>query len=62
MTTHRLPHRHDAHYPAVAATKAWRDFQAAMMKVAERSAAERAARDAQRERETTYARGQLGSS
>lgn len=58
-TTNLVP---NAHYHHLAATKTWAAFIAAMQVEATDPADERAARDEQRERETTYARGELGRS
>jgi hypothetical protein len=55
-----LASAHDAHYHAIAATAAWATFRAAQTALAVHSSAERAGRDRERERETTYARGELG--
>jgi hypothetical protein len=55
-----VPNPKDAQYHAVKPTASWRDFQAAMAAKLDKTAAQRAARDAQRKRETTYARGELG--
>lgn len=51
-----------AHYHAIAATQEWAAFAAAMKVIAVRTPQERAAREAQRKRETTYDRGELGYS
>lgn len=50
----------DAHYHPIRATQAWQDFVAAMQSVAKDPVTDRLAADAQRKRETTYARGELG--
>lgn len=50
----------DAHYHAIKTTAKWAALVAAMRDQAKDSATKRARRDAQRERETTYARGELG--
>lgn len=55
-----LSRKKDAHYHALKATQEWAKFRDAMAETVKRAAAERAARERQRERETTYARGQLG--
>lgn len=51
-----------AHYHVVKATALWAAFRAAEQAEAFRSADARARQVAQRKRETTYARGELGGS
>lgn len=51
-----------AHYHAVKATEKWSEFVAALQAEAFRTADQRARQVAQRKRETTYARGELGGS
>jgi len=53
---------HDAHYHAVKASAAWKTFVASQVAAAKDPPGQRAERDEQRERETTYARGELGGS
>lgn len=55
-----LDRRKDAHYHAVRSTERWAEFVAALRAAVERSAAQRARADREREHETTYARGTLG--
>ena len=55
-----VPNPRDAQYHAIKPTETWKSFQAAMTEHLTRTAAQRARRDAQRQRETTYARGELG--
>lgn len=55
-----LDRRKDAHYHAIAATQRWSEFVAALRARAVTPADHRQAEDAQRRRETTYARGVLG--
>lgn len=50
----------DAHYHPVKATARWAEFITGTQAVMTNSADKRAAREAQRKRETTYARGELG--
>ena len=50
----------DAHYHPIRAAETWRTFVASMMATATEDPAKRAAEDRTRERETTYARGELG--
>jgi hypothetical protein len=59
VDTNRL---HDAHYHPIKVTQAWAAFVALMGGEAQATIAKRKARDAQRRRETTYARGELGGS
>jgi hypothetical protein len=58
VDTNRL---HDAHYHPIKVTQAWAAFVALMGGEAQATIAKRKARDAQRARETTYARGEKGS-
>ena len=55
-----LDRRKDAHYHAVAATAKWSAFVTALRAGVERSAAQRAREDRERQHETTYARGVPG--
>ncbi len=56
-----LPDRaRDAHYHPVAASARWAEFVGGLAKAATASEAERARREDQRRRETTYARGTQG--
>jgi len=50
----------DAHYHLLAATELWAAFEAGMQADLIRDAAERARKRAERRRETTYERGELG--
>lgn len=50
----------DAHYHPVKATALWAEFAKASQDEATNSADARARREAQRKRETTYARGEPG--
>ena len=50
----------DAHYHPIAVTALWADFRAAAEATARQDPAYRAAKDREREHETTYARGELG--
>ncbi len=50
----------DAHYHAIAATATWKAFAEALQPLAHDSPDQRAREAAERERETTYARGILG--
>ena len=50
----------DAHYHPIRATETWAAFVASMMATATEDPERRAAEDRARERETTYARGELG--
>ena len=50
----------DAHTHPIKASEKWLEFMNAMNAVAEESVAERQARDAEKKRETDYARGVLG--
>ena len=59
VDTNRL---HDAHYHPIKVTRAWAAFMAGMGDDVTATVAERKARDAQRRRETTYARDELGGS
>ena len=52
---------HNAHYHPIKVTQKWAAFVAVMGSEAKASAERRKARDAQRRRETTYARDELGS-
>jgi hypothetical protein len=60
MATAPLDKLKDARYHAIKATEEWANFVNAEMANATNSPVARAARDAQRQRETTYSRGQLG--
>ena len=62
MASVPLTRKKDAHYHAIKATEAWTAFQAALTSVISNTLDERTRRDAQRVRETTYARGELGGS
>jgi hypothetical protein len=63
MATGAIPPNrlHNAHYHPMKVTQAWAAFVTAMGTEAKASAAKRKAREAQRRRETTYARDELGS-
>lgn len=50
----------DAHYHPVRATAAWKAFVQSQLALATDSPAQRATREAQRVRETTYARAEQG--
>jgi hypothetical protein len=52
---------HNAHYHPIKVTQKWAAFVTAMGTEAKTSAERRKAREAQRRRETTYARDELGS-
>lgn len=56
------PKARTAHYHAIKASQAWKEFVAAMDALATNTPDERAEKDRERERETTYARGELGGS
>lgn len=60
MSNATVPNPKDAQYHAIKPTETWATFQAAMAERLTRTAAQRARRDAERKRETTYARGELG--
>lgn len=55
-----LDKRKDARYHVTRTTERWAQFVAALRDTATRSGAQRAAQVAQRNRETTYARHELG--
>jgi hypothetical protein len=61
VATTNLSRPHNAHYHAVKASLSWATFVQAEMAQAKRSAAQRATVDAERKRETTYARGEEGA-
>jgi hypothetical protein len=56
----RAPKLRDAHYHPLAASAKWAELKSAEQAARTRSAAADAAKDAERKRETTYARGELG--
>ena len=58
----KAPHVRDAHYHPIKASKTWQAMVAAMQAERTRSEAQDAARDREREHETTYARDELGFS
>ena len=60
MAVRHIAHVADAHYHAVRVTAAWERFARTMDRTARDSIDRRLARDAQRRRETTYARGVPG--
>lgn len=60
MTSAAIPSPNDARYHAIKPTATWKSFEAGMAADVQRSAEARKARDAKRQRETTYARGELG--
>jgi len=60
MATETVPNPKDARYHAIKVTGTWQAFQQAVAADVTNSAAERKARDAKRQRETTYARGEMG--
>ncbi len=62
MTAPQPAHAHNAHYHPIKVTEAWTAFMESMGIEATNTVDERARRRAQRERETTYARGELGGS
>ncbi len=62
MTAPQPAHAHNAHYHPIKVTDAWKAFMESMGIEATNTVDERARRRAQRERETTYARGELGGS
>lgn len=60
MATPAVPNPKDALYHMLRVTGTYQAFQRAMSDAVTRSAEARKARDKQRQRETTYARGVLG--
>lgn len=60
MSNPVVPSPKDARYHAIKPTATWKAFQDGMATDVRRSADARAAREAKRRRETTYARGELG--
>lgn len=62
MTAPAPAHAHNAHYHPIKVTAAWQALAEAMQAESTNTATKRAQRRAQRERETTYARGELGGS
>jgi hypothetical protein len=60
MAPQPLDKMKDAQYHAIAATERWLDFVTGQGAPTPKTAAARQREDAQRKRETTYARGELG--
>jgi len=54
------PEARDAHYHAIQATQLWASFMTIMQEIATEPASERARKEAERKKRTTYARGILG--